>query len=77
MNEADPKNDWVPECGDRVKLNAAGRRANFPGGIDGRRRWTVAAIRYYAGWRQPDVVMTDGDELNVAWLEPASSEEKS
>lgn len=64
--------DWIPLCGERVKLNSEARRANFPGGgSDGRRRWTVAAIRYHVGWRQPDIVMTDGTEWNVAWLEPA------
>lgn len=71
--------DWVPECGDRVKLNAAARGSTFgsDGRSDGRRRWTVAAIRYHAGWRQPDIVMTDGDIWNVAWLEPASPKETS
>lgn len=69
--------DWVPECGDRVKLNAEALRGNFEGGADGRKRWTVAAVRYHAGWRQPDIAMTNGDVWNVAWLEPSTSKEKS
>lgn len=71
-------NDWIPKCGDRVKLNALARRSNFGGrAADGRRRWTVAAIRYHSGWRQPDIVMTNGDVWNVAWLEAAPTKEKA
>ena len=73
MTDQQARDDWVPRCGDRVRLNASAIGQNFEGGRgDGRRRWTVAAVFYHASWRQPDVEMTNGDVWNVAWLEPVS-----
>lgn len=63
---------WVPQPGERVRLNADARARRFHDGTgDGRKRWTVRTVLHHAGWAQPDVVMTNDEVWNSCWLIPA------